>query len=111
MLNNHQINDLVLLKQNENAKQCTTNMWKRLNKNVDQLLVINNRDNEEDKQSKESTSTIIESILERAGGSSHRETRRIRLRQEIGILTIGRREVGILGILHGLTIRFFFWWV
>ena len=36
---------------------------------------------------------------------SHRETCRFRLRQQIGTVTSGRREVGILGILHGLTIR------
>ena len=73
-----------------------------------QFLVINNQDNEEAKHSKESTSMIIESILEPAGGSiiqSHRETYRIRPRQQMGTVTIGRREVGILGILHGLKIR------
>ena len=71
------------------------------------ILVINNHDNEEDKHPKESTSTTIESILELAGGSlvqSPRETCRIRLRQQIGTVTIGRREAGILGILHGLRI-------
>ena len=50
----------------------------------------------------------IESILELAGCSviqSHRETCRIRPRQQIGTVTIGRREVGVLGILHGLKIR------
>ena len=36
---------------------------------------------------------------------SQRETCRVRPRQQIGTLTIGRREVGILGIHHGLTIR------
>ena len=53
----------------------------------------------------------VESILEPAGGSiiqSHRETCRIRPRQQIGTVTVGRREVGILGILHGLKIREFF---
>ena len=92
-------------------KECTTNMWKSVNKNIDQFLVINNHDNEEDKHSKESTSTTIESILEPAGGSiiqNHRETCRIRPRQQIGTVTIGRREVGSLGILRGLTIRDFF---
>ena len=90
VLNNHKINDLILLKQNENAKECTTNMSERLNKNIDQFFVINNHDNEEDKHSKESTSTIIESVLEPAGGSiiqSHRETCRICLRQQIGTVT------------------------
>ena len=53
------------------------------------------------------------SILERAGGSINlrRETsrfRRHRPRPQIGNATIGRQEVGILGILHGLTIRDFF---
>ena len=38
---------------------------------------------------------------------SHRENRRLRPRQQIGTVTRGRREVGILGILHGLTIRVF----
>ena len=72
--------------------------------------MINNHDNEDDKHSKESTSMTIESILEPAGGSiiqSHRETCRFRLRQQIGTVPIGRREVGILGILHGLKIRDF----
>ena len=79
-------------------------MWKRLNKNIDQILVINNHDNEE-------ASTTIESILEPAGGAaieSHRETCRILPRQHVGTATIGRREVGIIGILRGLTIREFF---
>ena len=78
---------------------------------IDQFLVINNHDNDEDKHSKESTSTTIESILEPAGGSkfqSHRDTCRIRPRQQIGTVTIGRREFGILGILRGLTIHVFF---
>ena len=77
---------------------------------MDQFHVVNNHDNEEDKHSKASTSTTIESILEPAGCSfvqSHRETCRIRIRQQIGAVTIGRREVGILGILRGLTIRDF----
>ena len=39
--------------------------------------------------------------------SESQETRRLRPRQQIGILTVGRREVGILGILRGLTIRDF----
>ena len=63
--------------------------------------MINNRVNEGDKRSKESTSTTIESILEPAGGSlvqSHRETCRIRPRQQIGTVTIGRREVGIFAV-------------
>ena len=48
-----------------------------------------------------------ESILEPKGGSviqSHRETCRHRPRQQIGTVTLGRREVGILGILHGREI-------
>ena len=52
----------------------------------------------------------IESVLELAGGSilqSHRETCRPRPRQQIGPVTIGRREVGILGILHSLQIHEF----
>ena len=51
----------------------------------------------------------IESILEPDGGSiiqSHRETCRVRPRQQIGTVAIGRREVGII-ILHGLKIRDF----
>ena len=72
LLNNHKINDLILLKQNENAKECTTNMWKRLNKNIDKFLVNNNHDDDEDTHSKESTSTTIESILEPAGGSTRK---------------------------------------
>ena len=51
-------------------KNARRSMWKRLNKNIDQFLVINNHDNDEDKHSKESTSTTIESILEPAGGST-----------------------------------------
>ena len=43
----------------------------------------------------------IQSILEQAGGSLNRRTETCRLRP----LTIGRREVGVPGILHGLTIR------
>ena len=54
-----------------------------------------------------------QSIPEQAGGSlnQRRETcrfRRHRPLQQIGTATVGRREVGIPGILHGLTIRFFF---
>ena len=50
----------------------------------------------------------MQSTLEQAGGStkSHRETC-LRPRQQIGTVTIGRREVGIPGILHGLTILIF----
>ena len=46
-------------------------------------------------------------ILEQAGGSmdSRTETCRPRPRQQIGNATIGRREAGILRIIHGLTIR------
>ena len=51
-----------------------------------------------------------QSILGHTGGSfnSSRETCRLRPRQQIGTATIGRREVGIPGILHGLTICVFF---
>ena len=69
------------------------------------------RRGQEDKHSKESTSTTVESILEPAGGSSvhsHRETCRIRSRQQIETVTIGQREVEILGTLRGLTMRDFF---
>ena len=72
--------------------------------------MINNHDNVEDTHSKESTSTTIESILEPAGGSiiqGHEETWRIRPRQQIGAVTVRRREVGILGTRLGLTIRKF----
>ena len=52
----------------------------------------------------------MHSILEQAGGSINQrgETcrlRRHRLRPRIGNATTGRQEVGIPGILHGLTIR------
>ena len=67
-------------------------MHDELNMNMDHFHVVNNHDNEEDKHSRESTSTTIEAILE------HRETCRIRPRQQIGTVTIRRREVGILGI-------------
>ena len=70
----------------------------------------NKEDSEEDKHSKESTRMTIESILEPVDVStiqSHRETCRFRPRQQIGTVTIGRREVGIIGILHGLKIRVF----
>ena len=52
----------------------------------------------------------MQSILEQDGGfiNSSRETCRLRPRQQIGTATTGRREVGILGILRGLTIREFF---
>ena len=63
------------------------------------IFVIHNHDNEEDKHLKESTSTTIESILEPA------KTFRIRPRQQIGAVTVGRREIGTLGVLRGLTIR------
>ena len=48
----------------------------------------------------------MHSTLEQAGGSlkSRRETCRLRPRQQSGTVTIGRWEVGIPGILHGLTI-------
>ena len=52
----------------------------------------------------------IEPIFGPAGGStiqSHRETCRFRPRQQIGTVTIGRREAEIIGILRGLTIRDF----
>ena len=53
---------------------------------------------------------IVQSIFEQAGGSinSLRETCRLRPRQLMENETIGRREVGILRVLHGLTIRGFF---
>ena len=52
----------------------------------------------------------MQSTLEQAGGStkSRRETCRLRPRQQIGTVTLGRREVGIPGILHGLIFLFFF---
>ena len=43
----------------------------------------------------------------RTGWRFHRETCRIHPHQQIGTVTIGRREVGILGILRGLTTRDF----
>ena len=42
------------------------------------------------------------------GRSRSRSPCRLRPRQQIGTVTISRREVGILGILHGLKIRDFF---
>ena len=55
----------------------------------------------------------MRSTLEQAGGSVNQrgETcrcRRHRPRPQIGNATIGRQEVGIPGILHGLAIREFF---
>ena len=61
------------------------------------ILVINNHDNEEDKHSKESTSTTIESILEPAGGSivqSHKETCHGLTIREICSLNLGPDSVG-----------------
>ena len=54
----------------------------------------------------------MQSILEQAGGffKSSRETCRFhrhRPRPQMGNATIGRQEVGIPGILHGLTNRDF----
>ena len=56
--------------------------------------------------------TTKRSTLEQAGGcvSQRGETCRFRChrpRPRIGTATIGRQEVGILSILHGLTIRVF----
>ena len=52
----------------------------------------------------------MQSILQRVGGSKNKRRescrlRRHRHRHKIGNATVGRQEVGILGILHGLTIR------
>ena len=49
----------------------------------------------------------MQSTLEQTGRSvkNRRETCRLRRRQQIVTVTIGRRQVGIPGILHGLTIR------
>ena len=74
--------------------------------------MANESDKEKNKRSKEFKNTTMRSILERAGGSKKKrgETcrlRRHRPRPQIGKSTIGRQEVGILGI-HGLTIREFF---
>ena len=93
--------------QKENAKDCMTNTWQGLNKTFEPFLAINKQDSEEDKHSKASTNMTIESILKPAGGfiESHRVTCRLRPRQQIETVTIGRREVGILGIRDCLTIR------
>ena len=56
---------------------------------------------------REFKNTTSRLTLKQAGGSakSRGETCRLRPRQQIGTVTIGRREVGIPSILHGLTIR------
>ena len=68
-----------------------------------------------DQQSRQRRGQAFEGIDEhdyrvdpRTDWQSHRETCRIRPRPQIGTVTIGRREVGIIGILRGLTIRDFF---
>ena len=98
---------LILLKRKENAKDYTTNIWQRLNKNIEPFLVVNKYDSDEDKFSKDTKNTTTVLILELVGGSikSRRATCSLRPRQQIWIEAIGRREAGTLGIVHGLTIR------
>ena len=107
-LSNHYINDLTLVKRKENARDCTTNTWQRLNKTVEPFLAVNKQDSEKDERLRELNNMTMQSTLAQAGGSvkSRGEScRQLRPRQQIGIETSGRRAVGIPSILHGLTTR------
>ena len=61
------------------------------------------------KRLRELKNVAMQSTLEQAGGSMNQRgesrLRRHRPRPRIGKATIGRQEVGIPGILHGLIIR------
>ena len=92
-LNNHSTNDLTLLKQKENAYHCTTSTWQGLSKTTTAK-----------RTSKNSTTRLT---LKQDGGSSKSrgETcRQLRHPRQTGIKPIGRRAIGILSILQGLTI-------
>ena len=107
VLSNREINDPTLHKRKENAGDCTTNIWQGPSRNIEPFL---SKPTRRTNSSKELKNTTMRSTLEQAGGSinSSRETcrfRRHRPRPRIGKATIGRQEVGIPGILDGLTIR------
>ena len=107
-LSNHYINDLTLVKRKENARDCTTNTWQRLNKTVEPFLAVNKQDSEKDERLRELNNMTMQSTLAQAGGSvkSRGEScRQLRPHQQIGIETSGRRAVGIPSIIQGLTTR------
>ena len=107
---NHYINDVTLLKRKDNARDCTTNTWQRLNKITEPFLAVNKQDSEKDKRLRELKNMTMQSTLAQAVGStkSRGETcRQRRPRLQPGIETIGRRAVVIPSILRGLTIREF----
>ena len=75
---------------------------------IEPNLAVNKKDSEQDKRLRELKNMTLPSTLAQAGGSvkSRGDTcRQLRLRQQIGIETIGRRSVGTPSILHGLMIR------
>ena len=89
-LSNHSINDPTLLKRKENANDCTTSTWQGLSKTTEPFLAVNNNDKE--KKAGGSTKSRGETCLQ------------LRHRRQTGIKPNGRRAVGILSILQGLTV-------
>ena len=91
VVSNHSINDPTLLKRKENANDCMTSTK-----------------NNSSKELKNSTARLA---LKQAGGSgkSRMEScRQLLHRRQTAIKPIGRRAVGILSSLQGLTICVFF---
>ena len=73
-LRNHYINDLTLLKRKENARDCTTNTWQRLNKIIGPFLAVNKRQRK--RQAFEGIEECNNAVDNRTGWRFYQESRR-----------------------------------
>ena len=106
-LSNHSINDPTLLKRKENANDCTTSTWQGPSKTTEPSLAVNKCDkNNSSKESKNSTTRLTLKQAVNSTKSLGETCRQHRHRHQIGIEPCGRRAVGIISILRGVTIWF-----
>ena len=110
-LNNHSINDLTLLKRKEKCKPLHDEHLARTQQDYRTILR-----SQQVRQRKEPQFEGIEEFdyavdLKQAGGSTKSRgeiCRQLCCRRQTGIKPTGRRAIGILSILQGLTIFEFF---
>ena len=91
------INDLILLKQSRNVKDCTTNTLKELVKETERSILHSKRDNDVKDNLRAPMNTITQLILELDGDFTLQPGQHLHLRHRTGsTTTIGSRINGDL---------------